>query len=150
MLSRVIYINILLLAKVRKNTLIIVLLFSLHLIFPQTLISQTKHSKYSVDNKKMKKRKIRNRFTLKGLLIKDATKAVRKQVKEDNKRQIKGGKYNERTIFKYQKKVNNNNELGKNRKVYKRMREFSRIAKRRRHNKPTKNFFQRLFLKIKL
>ena len=149
MLRDVIYIINLLFTKVRKNTRIIVLLFTLYIIFPQIAISQTKHSRYSVDNEQKKKRKVRKRFTFKGLFKKDAAKVARRQVRKDDKHRVKVEKANKKAIIQYQKKVNNNNESGKNKKVYKRMQEFDKEAKRRRHNKPSKNWFQRFFSKSK-
>ncbi|MBN2668891.1 MAG: hypothetical protein JXR60_06665 [Bacteroidales bacterium] len=102
--------------------------------------------KYSID-KEQKVRKQRKPLRLKYLFKKDASKAAAKQVKKDEKHKAKVLKKEQKLNREYQKKANNNNEKGKDRKVYKRMRQYEKEAKRRRDNKPNKNWFQRLFNK---
>jgi len=149
MFCNVIYSFNLLLTKVRKNKFIIVLLLILHISSIQTVNAQVKHSKYSIDNEQIKKRKVKKHFSFRGLFKKDAAKVAKRKRRREDRRRIKSEKASKKAIIQYQKKINNNNESGKKKKVYKRMAEFDKEAKRRRKHKHTKNFFQRYFSQSK-
>ena len=125
------------------------MLLILHIALPQSLKGQAKKSRYAIDNEQVMKKKRKKTFSVKRLFQKDVAKVVRRQNKKEDKHRLKVAKANKKAIIKYQKRVNNNNESGKNKKVYKRMQEFDKEAKRRRHNKYTKNFFHRFFSKSK-
>ncbi len=104
--------------------------------------------KYSID-KESRAKKTRFHISFRHLFKKDATKAAAKQIKNDDKHKTKVLKNEQKNNKIYQKKANNNNETGKDQKVYVRMRKYEKQATRRRENKPTKNKFQRFFSKSK-
>ena len=145
MLLKFIFLKIKSLAKIRKINFIIVLSFLIIIVYPDSLSAQ---SKYSID-KERQKRKVRKPFQFKTLFRKSAQEKAAQQICKDDRHKTKVMKNEQKAIKTYQKKANNNNEKGKNKKVYKRMREFDKVAQRRRENKPSKNFFQRLFSKQK-
>ncbi len=104
--------------------------------------------KYSID-KQPTIHKTRKPFSFKRLFKKDASKAAAKQVRKQEKHTTKVLKNEQKNNQRYRKKANNNKEKGKERKVYTRMQRYEKESKRRRKNKPTKNFFERLFSKSK-
>ncbi len=129
--------------KLKKYYLFIVLILTLFVWSPN-LYAQ----KYSID-KESKAKKTRIHISFRHLFKKDATKAAAKQIKKDEKHKTKVLKNEQKNNKTYQKKANNNNEKGKDQKVYVRMRKYEKQAKKRRANKPTKNVFQRFFSKSK-
>ena len=130
-------------AKIRKYYLFFFLLLSFLIMQPK-LYAQ----KYSID-KQATTTKTRRPFSFKYLFKKDATKAAARQIKKDDKHKTKVMTKNKENNVTYQKKANNNKETGKEHKVYTRMKKYEKQSKRRRKNKPTKDFFQRLFSKSK-
>ena len=129
----------LLYTKIRKITVFIVLLFLISVNLPEV-----NAQRYSID-KEHKARKARKPFSFKYLFKKDASKAAARQVRKNDRRKSKALLSEQKANHKYQKKANNNKEKGQDRKVYTRMRKYEKQAERRRKNKPTKNFFERLF-----
>ncbi len=125
--------------KLRKNSVFIVLLGFI-------LINQPKlqAQRYSIDKKPKRKLSMKH-FSFRRLFKNDASQAAAKQVKKDDKHMTKVMTNQQKTNRKYQKKANKDKEKGQSWKVYSRMRKYEKQAERRRHNKPDKNFFQRLF-----
>ena len=130
-------------AKIRKINLFIVLLLLISFCQPQ-LYAQ----KYSID-REQKVRKLRPILNVRQWFRKDASKAAACQVKEDDKRMTKAMTNEQKANKKYQKQANKDKEKGQSWKVYSRMKKYEKQAERRRKNKSTKSFFERLFSKKK-
>ena len=130
-------------AKIRKYYLFFFLLLCFFVMSPNASAQ-----KYSID-KETRVKKTRKPFSFKYLFKKDATKVAARQIKKDDQHKTKVMTQNRKNNSVYQKKANDDNEKGKDQKVYTRMKKYEKESKRRRKNKPTKNFFQRLFSKSK-
>lgn len=122
--------------------------FSFLIVLVFVFVPSATAQKYSID-KEITVKKRRTPFSIKRLFKKDEAKAAAKQVRKDDKHRIKVQTQQQKNNKTYQKNANDNNEKGENRKVYTRMKSYEKQANRRRKNKPTKNFFQRLFSKSK-
>ena len=130
-------------AKVSKYYIFLIFLLLIFVNSP-SLFAQ----KYSID-KQSAVHKTRRPFSFKRLFKKDASKSAARQLRKQDKHTTKVLKNEQKNNKLYQKKANDNNEKGKDRKVYTRMQRYEKESKRRRKNKPAKNFFERLFSKSK-
>lgn len=125
-----------------RNFYGLTLLFSFIIVFQPSTYAQ----RHSID-KEVKIKKQRKPFSIKRLFKKDAKKVVARQIKKDDKHQVKVLTKEQKNNKTYQAKANDVNESGKSYKVSKRMKQYEKKSKRVRAHKREKTFFQRLFTK---
>ena len=128
--------------KIRKFSLISIILIVVALFLPLTGISQ----RHSIDRPQQKQFQIH--LHLKSIFKKNPQKKAERKTKKENKKKER----NEIKVEKkYWKHVDHPKEKGTNRKVVRRMKKNLRIANRHNHNKHTETKIKRLSRKkIKL